>query len=187
MTTIKSQTIEKIQKVLKQRKPYYRSNEFGFPTNRNGYSTHQGAVLRYYLRENGYVNVRVSEIDPRFFTDNQDQIRQGLIGEPISELFLKPSNTIIIKAIDYSFYMKDKISNNKKYFTVDKESANLKPVTLTNKPVVGLLLDKYTKKLKTISSYYELNKDDLPMHELTDLEMKMRDLAEVVNDLASIL
>jgi hypothetical protein len=102
---IKEQTIQMIEEVLKQNKKYYRSSEFPFKTHNGNYSTHQGAVLRYYLRENGYVNVRVSEISTQFFIDNQDSINKSLRGQPVSNIFLKPSNTIIMKASDYSFYM----------------------------------------------------------------------------------
>ena len=189
--TIKTQTLEQIEQVLKQNKKYYRSNEFGFPTNKNGYSTHQGAVLRKYLRENGYVNVRVSEIKTQFFIDNADSIKAGIKSGPKGNIFLKPSNTIIIKAEDYLKYTAgftfENFKKNLLQYPIHDKPNGLKPVTLNNKPVIVLLVDKYSKKLKTISAYYDLNKDDLPLNELSDLEQKIRDLAEIVQDLTSIL
>lgn len=133
--TIKEQTIIEIEKVLAQNKKYYRSSEFPFPTHNGNYSTHQGAVLRYYLRENGYVNVRVSEISTQFFIDNQDSINKSLKGQPLSNIFLKPSNTIIMKAIDYSFYM------------VDKPKPVVKPKIQPRLTNVGDYVDSLPKKI----------------------------------------
>lgn len=212
MATIKSKTIEIIEEVLSQGKKFYRSSEFYFPVHKNGYSTHQGAVLRHYLRDNGYVTVRVSEINEKFFVDNQQMINKSLRGKSINQVLLKPSNTIIIKVEDYLQYKKnmftpENFNKNLLQFPLHHDKPKglkpevavigiedyknfreaLKPVTLNNKPVIVLLVDKYSKKLKTIMAYYELNKDDLPMHEITDLEQKIRDLAEIVQDLTSIL
>lgn len=105
--SIKSRTIAIIEEVLKQQKKYYRSQEFYFPVHKNGYSTHQGAVLRHYLRDHGYVTVRVSEISKQFFVDNQDSINASLKGKPINEVLLKSTNSIIIKAEDYLKYKKN--------------------------------------------------------------------------------
>ena len=199
MTTIKEQTIEAIEVVLKQHKRFYRSNEFGFPTHNGNYSTHQGAVLRYYLKEHGYVNVRVSDLDKSFFLG----IDYGL----------KPSNTIILKVIDFERYV---VGQKRKFFNFNtKEKVLLAPMDIKvglinngrfgsfgivghapNKPklndfgresAITLLVDKYTSRLKAIKQFYALNIDDLPLQECTDLEAHIKDLQEIITDLKSLL
>jgi hypothetical protein len=201
--TIKEQTIEAIEEVLKQHKRFYRSKDFPFPTNNGNYSTHQGAVLRYYLRQNGYVNVRVSELDKSFFLG----VDYGL----------KSGNTIILKVMDFERYKKV----GKKLFFDPKlgEKILLKPLMPLSEPIrpgimgmgemgkieriivnpkpkikesgkdlmITALIDKYTGRLNSIKQYYALNIDDLPLQECSDMEAHMRDLAEIVRDLKSLI
>ena len=85
--TIKAQTLEQIEQVFSQNKKYYRVSEFPFATSKNGYSSHEGAILRQYLRSHAYVRVRVANVKKEFLAENNIQ--------------LKPSNVIIIKVEDF--------------------------------------------------------------------------------------
>ena len=85
--TIKAQTLEQIEQVFSQNKKYYRVNEFPFAVSKNGYSSHEGAILRHYLRTHGYVRVRISLVNKEFLAENNIQ--------------LKSSNVIIIKVADF--------------------------------------------------------------------------------------
>lgn len=178
--SIKADTIHLIEVVLSQGKKYYQSKEFPFPCHKNGYSTHQGAVLRYYLRANGYVNVRVSEVSDSFFA--------GTPGESF-----KPSNTVIMKKTDFDCYS---MENGLKHFMPASKGMKLVPlkttvkpykqVFLDNRPVIRLLIDKYSKRFEDLRKYYSLNKDDLPLSECSDIHNRLNDLDEIIKDLRSI-
>jgi hypothetical protein len=61
--TIKQQTIEAINKVLRTHKKFYISSDFPFVQIINFYLTHQGRVMNQYLREKGFTVVLAKDVD----------------------------------------------------------------------------------------------------------------------------
>ena len=184
MASIKSQTLEQIEQVLKQDKKYYRSNEFGFPTNKNGYSTHQGAVLRHYLREHGYVNVRVSEVSLKFFTDYREVIKASLKGKPIGDLLLKPSNTIIIKSEDYLQYCVP-LNFNKENFK--KNLLQYPTRQKSEKQTVKDLVEKHEELLVDLLNYKNDAKALMSSDEMQSLNERLEQQRGFIKDLKELL
>jgi hypothetical protein len=214
--TIKQQTIVLIEKVLSQNKLYYRCAEFGFQIHKRGCSTYQGAILRDYLKANGYVNVRLSMIKLQFFVDNREEIRKFMTGKPMSESFLKANNTIIMKQEVFEKYkekyvFKPKYKEEHIFNPIGEYKPNtIKPAKIDIKPAImgfgevvlppmpmSLEMDKKSQAIETLVVKYKEKLHNLSIslseewekmtdNEICDLEQRIADLAEVVRDLKSI-
>ena len=62
-TTIKQQTIEAINKVLRSHKKFYISSDFPFVQIVNLYLTYHAQVMNRYLIEKGFTVVRMKDVD----------------------------------------------------------------------------------------------------------------------------
>ena len=70
--TIKQQTIEAINKVLRTNKKFYISSDFPFVQIINFYLTHQGRVMNQYLIEKGFTVVLAKDVDLNKLTGRTD-------------------------------------------------------------------------------------------------------------------
>ena len=71
-TTIKQQTIEAVNKVLRTRKKFYISSDFPFVQIVNFYLTHQGRVMNQYLIQKGFTVVLAKDVDLNRLTGRSD-------------------------------------------------------------------------------------------------------------------
>jgi hypothetical protein len=70
--TIKHQTIEAINKVLRSHKKFYISSDFPFVQIINFYLTHQGKVMNQYLIQKGFTVVLAKDVDLNRLTGRTD-------------------------------------------------------------------------------------------------------------------
>jgi len=171
--TIKASTVQMIENVLAKDKKFYLNIHFPFCISKNGYRTHQGWVLANYLKTHGYVRVRVSEVSEDLF-----------IG---SHVYLKSTNTIIIKKEVFDAYsiVKRKREAFAKKPNVKSNLIGKSSVTFDNK---SELIEKYVERLTNLKRNYALLCDFRGFHsqETIDLEARMRDISEFINDLRKL-
>jgi hypothetical protein len=168
--TIKTSTIEMIERVLAKDKKFYLNINFPFCISKNGYRTHQGWVLANYLKTHGYVRVRVSEVTEELFYG--------------SHVYLKSTNTIIIKKEVFDTY--SVVKRKREAFA---KKPDVKSNQIVKSSVIfddkSELIEKYVERLTNLKRNYALM-CDYHSQEAIDLEARMSDISEFIRDLRKL-